>query len=268
MESNAEIRRYLNRIKKSRPVIHCITNTVTVNDCANLALALGASPTMAHHEKEVEEIAAGADALVCNLGATECMDAMFLAGRKAHDLGHPIVLDPVGVAGSSYRRKKCMDLIHYINPTCIRGNYSELLALMEQHNTAIGVDTADKSLDPQSLKQLAEDLHCILVASGPKDWITDGMRIESCERGHAMMAYITGSGCMSTVAIGIFLTADVSLESVAASCAFMGKAGEIAAKGTKEAHGGTMTFHDLFLDQISLQVILQEDNICPGLNCF
>lgn len=260
MESDAEIRTYLNRIKTLHPVIHCITNTVTMNDCANLALALGASPTMAHHEKEVEEIAAGADALVCNLGATECLGAMFLAGEKAHDLAHPIVLDPVGVAGSSYRRKKCMDLIRHIEPTCIRGNYSEMLALMEQHNMAAGVDAVDKSMDPQRLKQLAEELDCILVASGPTDWITDGKRIESCERGHAMMSYITGSGCMSTVAIAAFLTADLSVESVAASCAFMGKAGEIAADGTKKVHGGSMTFHDLFLDQVSLQGILWKDN--------
>lgn len=260
MESDVEIRKYLNRIRQAHPVIHCITNTVTMNDCANLALALGASPTMAHHEQEVEEIAAGADALVCNLGATECLDAMFLAGKKAHDLDHPIVLDPVGVAASSYRRKKCMDLIRHIEPTCIRGNYSEMLALMGQHNTAVGVDAADKSLDPQRLKQLAKDLHCILVASGSTDWITDGQRLESCERGHAMMSYITGSGCMSTVAIGAFLTADLSVESVYASCELMGKAGETAAKRTKEVHGGTMTFHDLFLDHLSLQGILGQDN--------
>lgn len=260
MESDVEIRKYLNRIRQAHPVIHCITNTVTMNDCANLALALGASPTMAHHEKEVEEIAAGADALVCNLGATECLDAMFLAGKKAHDLGHPIVLDPVGVAGSSYRRKKCMDLVRHIEPTCIRGNYSEMLALMGQHNTAVGVDAADKSLDPQRLKQLAEELDCILVASGPTDWITDGKRIESCERGHVLMSYITGSGCMSTVAIAAFLTADPSVESVHASCELMGKAGEAAAKRTKEVHGGSMTFHDLFLDHLSLQGILWEDN--------
>lgn len=260
MESDVEIRKYLNRIRQAHPVIHCITNTVTMNDCANLALALGASPTMAHHEKEVEEIVAGADALVCNLGATECLDAMFLAGKKAHDLGHPIVLDPVGVAGSSYRREKCMDLVRHIEPTCIRGNYSEMLALMGQHNTAVGVDAADKSLDPQRLKQLAKDLHCILVASGPTDWITDGKRITSCERGHVMMSYITGSGCMSTVAIATFLTADPSVESVYASCELMGKAGEAAAKRTKEVHGGSMTFHDLFLDQLSLRGILWEDN--------
>lgn len=260
MESDVEIRTYLNRIRQAHPVIHCITNTVTMNDCANLALALGASPTMAHHEKEVEEIAAGADALVCNLGATECLDAMFLAGKKAHDLGHPIVLDPVGVAGSSYRRKKCMDLVRHIEPTCIRGNYSEMLALMGQHNTAVGVDAADKSLDPQRLKQLAEELDCILVASGPTDWITDGKRIASCERGHVMMSYITGSGCMSTVAIATFLTAELSVESVYASCELMGKAGEAAAKRTKEVHGGSMTFHDLFLDHLSLQGILWEDN--------
>lgn len=82
MESDAEIRTYLNRIKTLHPVIHCITNTVTMNDCANLALALGASPTMAHHTLEVEEITAGTNALVCNLGATECLEAMELAGEK------------------------------------------------------------------------------------------------------------------------------------------------------------------------------------------
>lgn len=100
---------------------------------------------------------------------------------------------------------------------------------------AAGVDAVDKSMDPQRLKQLAEELDCILVASGPTDWITDGKRIESCERGHAMMSYITGSGCMSTVAIATFLTADLSVESVAASCAFMGQAGSCGRQAQKSA---------------------------------
>lgn len=260
MESDAEIRTYLNRIKTLHPVIHCITNTVTMNDCANLALALGASPTMAHHEKEVEEIAAGADALVCNLGATECLDAMFLAGEKAHDLAHPIVLDPVGVAGSSYRRKKCMDLIRHIEPTCIRGNYSEILALMRQRNTAVGVDAADTDMDLDALQQFADEVHEIVVASGEKDYITDGKRLYVCERGHRMMSHITGSGCMSSVALATFLAVEPSIESANACCHFLGQMGELAAKQTEERAGGTMTFRELFLDAVSLQGILWKDN--------
>ena len=128
MEKDKEplLREYLNKIKQIHPIVHCITNTITVNDCANMVLALGASPTMAHHTLEVEEITAGTNALVCNLGATECLEAMELAGEKAAALGHPIVLDPVGVAGSTFRRNKCMALMERVHPTCIRGNYSEI----------------------------------------------------------------------------------------------------------------------------------------------
>ena len=116
-------------IKKTRPVIHCITNAVTVNDCANILLAAGASPTMAHHPLEVEEITEGAAALVCNLGAIADFEAMEKAGKKADEMGHAIVLDPVGISGSTYRRMKCQTLIKEIHPTCSRGNYSEIRAL-------------------------------------------------------------------------------------------------------------------------------------------
>lgn len=94
------------KIQQKRPIIHCITNAVTVNDCANILLAAGASPTMAHHPCEVEEITAGTAALICNFGAISDYEAMKTAGKRAHALGHPIVIDPVGVSGSSYRREK------------------------------------------------------------------------------------------------------------------------------------------------------------------
>ena len=118
-------------IKNKRPVIHCITNAVTVNDCANILLAAGASPTMAHHPLEVEEITEGAAALVCNLGAIADFEAMEKAGKKADEMGHAIVLDPVGISGSTYRRMQCQTLIKEIHPTCIRGNYSEIRALLK-----------------------------------------------------------------------------------------------------------------------------------------
>ena len=123
------------KIQQKRPIIHCITNAVTVNDCANILLAAGASPTMAHHPCEVEEITAGTAALICNFGAISDYEAMETAGKRAHALGHPIVIDPVGVSGSSYRRKKCLELMKIIHPTCIRGNYSEIQALLHNCGT-------------------------------------------------------------------------------------------------------------------------------------
>ena len=89
------------KIQQKRPIIHCITNAVTVNDCANILLAAGASPTMAHHPCEVEEITAGTAALICNFGAISDYEAMKTAGKRAHALGHPIVIDPVGVFGKN-----------------------------------------------------------------------------------------------------------------------------------------------------------------------
>ena len=240
------------KIKQQRPIIHCITNAVTVNDCANILLAAGASPTMAHHPLEVEEITAGTQALICNLGAIADYEAMEKAGKVADSLGHAIVIDPVGVSGSSYRREKCQALIEEIHPTCIRGNYSEIRALMEHRSTVSGVDSGDKSLNIEGMKQYAKECHVILIASGEKDIITDGAETYFCENGDAKMAQITGSGCMSSVMLGAFLGVEQSVQSAAACCAFVGIAGEIAAEKTDACGGGTMTFRNQFIDEISL----------------
>ena len=226
-----------NKIQEERPIIHCITNAVTVNDCANILLAAGASPTMAHHPLEVEEITAGTKALVCNFGAIADYEAMEKAGRVADELGHAIVIDPVGVSGSSYRREKCQTLIENIHPTCIRGNYSEIRALMEHCSTVTGVDSGDKNLDTEAMRQYADKYHLIMIASGEKDIITDGTAIYICENGDAKMAKITGSGCMSSVMLGAFLGTEPSVQSAAACCAFVGIAGELASEKT-DACGG------------------------------
>lgn len=257
-----------NRIQRERPIIHCITNAVTVNDCANILLAAGASPTMAHHPMEVEEITAGTKALVCNFGAIAEYEAMEKAGRVAEKLGHAIVIDPVGVSGSGYRREKCQALIEQIHPTCVRGNYSEIRALMEHCSTVTGVDAGDKSLDIEALKMYAESYHVIVVASGETDIITDGTTTYFCENGDAKMARITGSGCMSSALLGAFLSIENSLESVAACCAFVGLAGELAAEKTAQAQGGTMTFRLQFIDTISLissqnEIFLKNKIIIP-----
>lgn len=225
------------KIQQKRPIIHCITNAVTVNDCANILLAAGASPTMAHHPCEVEEITAGTASLICNFGAISDYEAMKTAGKRAHALGHPIVIDPVGVSGASYRREKCLELMKIIHPTCIRGNYSEIQALLQNCGTVTGVDAAEDALAeaeetdlPELMKQYAKENQMILVASGETDLITDGSCVYRCHNGSPMMARITGSGCMSTVMLGAFLSAENSVESAVACCAFTGIAENLRRK--------------------------------------
>lgn len=247
------------KIQREKPILHCITNAVTVNDCANILLAAGASPTMAHHPCEVEEITSGAAALVCNFGAIADYEAMELAGARAHALGHPIVIDPVGVSGSSYRRQKCLALIQKIHPTAIRGNYSEIQALMDNSSTITGVDAEKSALSTteeadfiQRMKQYAGNERIFLIASGAEDLITDGVSVFACSNGDPMMAKITGSGCMSSVMLGAFLAAESSVESAVACCAFLGRCGELAAEETRQKKRGTMTFRQLMIDAVSL----------------
>ena len=247
-------------IKRSRPLVHCITNMVTVNDCANILLAAGASPTMAHHPLEVEEVTAECKSLVCNMGAMEYFDAMETAGKKALTLGHPIVLDPVGAAGASFRRNSCLNLIKEIHPTCIRGNYSEIKALYLEQKTGMGVDVQEKDRKKehaledaaQAAKNLAARLKCYVVASGIKDIISDGKQIITVHNGSEMMSRVTGMGCMSSAMLGAFLSVENSLESAAACCIVMGICGEIAEEETCRIGAGIGTFHIKFLDAVSL----------------
>lgn len=247
------------KIREQRPIIHCITNAVTVNDCANILLAAGASPTMAHHPLEVAEITEGAAALVCNFGAIADYEAMLAAGCCAHELKHAIVVDPVGVSGSTYRRNQCAAYIKAVHPTCIRGNYSEMKALIENCKTVTGVDAAseDQQADGRDaliheMEQYAAREQIILTASGETDIITDGHKTYLCKNGDPLMARITGAGCMSSVMLGAFLSVETSVRSAAACCAYMGIAGELAAERTHACGGGTMTFRDQLIDEISL----------------
>ena len=147
---------------------------------------------------------------------------------------------------------QCQTLIKEIHPTCIRGNYSEIRALLKDRNTVTGVDASDKSVDVESMKQYAKVQKTILIASGAVDVITDGVEVFECRRGHEMMAHITGSGCMSSVMLGAFLGTEATIEAAAACCSFIGLCGEAAAEKTKECQGGTMTFRNAFIDEVSL----------------
>ena len=166
-----EYHEILRTVRERRPLIQCITNFVTVNDCANILLASGASPTMAQDIREVEEAVADADGLVCNLGAIDFVDSMILAGKRANELGIPVVLDPVAAGGTALRRELSKKLLEEVHFSSIRGNASEIRALAGQMSRGSGVDvcTSDAMTEEnlaQSMalvRQLAQDLHSVKI---------------------------------------------------------------------------------------------------------
>ena len=239
-------------VEKRRPVVQCITNIVTVNDCANALLAIGGSPTMAHHPEEMADFAAVSDALVCNMGATESLDAMMAAGMASKN-GRPVVIDPVGCASSAFRRGKCLELIKAVQPSCIRGNAAEIKALATDHNTGRGVDDLEAETPDaaRSAMDLARKTGAIVVASGETDYIADGIRLYEVKGGTAWMSRVTGTGCMLSSLLGAFLAVENSALSAAACCAMMNICAEKALTETAGRQGGTGTFHICLMDALS-----------------
>ena len=255
MSEKQKIEDFSIKIREQRPLVHCITNHVTVNDCANILLAVGASPTMAHHPLEVEEITQGCHSLVCNLGATDDYEAMLIAVSAAGKAGHPIVLDPVGVGASTFRREQCWKMINTSQISCIRGNLSEIRALSENQTTAAGVDAQE---DTQTLEEkdklvmeFSKRVGSIVVVSGEVDIVSDGVQCVHIMTGSPMMAKVTGCGCMSSALIGAYLAVENSMEAVVVACTMMGRCGELAEQSTKEMRGGTMTFRMQLIDEMS-----------------
>ena len=247
------VSRYGGRVFSLRPVVQCITNIVTVNDCANALLAVGASPTMAHHPEEMADFASITDALVLNMGATESLEAMHIAGAAASSRRHPVVIDPVGCAGSAWRRRQCLSLIDEVHPALIRGNAAEIRALLLHRNTGRGVDdtAAEEKSVPDICAALARNTGAIVIASGAVDYISDGTKVLAVPGGSPLMARITGSGCMLSSLLGAYMAAEVSPESAWACCRRMALAGEAAAKKTAECGGGTGTFHIALMDALT-----------------
>ena len=246
------------RVEKSRPVVQCITNIVTVNDCANALLAIGGSPTMAHHPEEMADFAAVSDALVCNMGATESLEAMMAAGLASKNgntekTKRPIVIDPVGCASSAFRRGKCLELIKAVQPSCIRGNAAEIRALATDHDTGRGVDDLETETPyaARSAMDLARKTGAIVVASGETDYVTDGIRLYEVKGGTAWMSRVTGTGCMLSSLLGAFLAVENSALSAAACCAMMNACAERALAETVRRQGGTGTFHICLMDALS-----------------
>lgn len=254
-----DLKSTLTAVRGNKPLVQCITNFVTVNDCANIILAAGGSPTMASHPLEVEEAVCGVQALVCNMGAIDKVDSMILAGKAANRLGIPVVLDPVGAGGTQLRRdavKRLLDEVHF---TVIRGNASEIRYLAGQQSAGSGVDVSDvDEITERNLEsavsmaaELAERLDTVIAVSGKIDVISDGK--ESCVfyNGCATMARITGSGCMLTALIGAFCGGNREpFSAVCSAVAAMGVCGEIAEAKRLRNGTGNATFRTDLIDAV------------------
>ena len=250
----------LQLVREKAPLVQCITNFVTVNDCANIILASGGSPSMSEDIREVEESVCGASALVCNMGAIDFVDSMIVAGKKANSLDTPVVLDPVAAGGTQLRRDMSGRLLQNVHFAAIRGNASEIRFLAGQQTPGSGVDVrAGDAVTEENLAEaiamteaLAKKLGSVIAISGALDVISDGAQTVILRNGCATMARITGSGCMLTSMIGAFCGAmpEDPFSATVAAMAVMGIAGELAEKRRMENGTGNATFRNDLIDAV------------------
>jgi hydroxyethylthiazole kinase len=223
----------LAEIRRTAPLVHNITNYVVMNNTANALLALGASPAMVHATDEVEEFVGISRALVVNIGTLSApwIAAMRAAAERAHRLGIPWALDPVGVGATTFRNTVAADLMHR-RPAVIRGNASEILALAGAGARTKGVDSthqANTAVD--AARELAHRTGATVAVTGATDYVTDGSRLAALHNGHPLMARVTGMGCTATAIVGAFLAVERdSFRAAVQALTVLGVAGEVAAE--------------------------------------
>lgn len=253
----------MDNVTRSKPLVHCITNTVTINDCANIVLACGGSPIMADDIREVEEIIAICSALYLNIGTLNkrTVDSMLAAGKKANELGIPIIFDPVGAGASKLRTTVSLDIIENLKCSVIRGNMSEVKTLYYGHGLTKGVDVASEDMLLESNKneviQMAKELNirtgAVIAITGETDLIVDFNQVYLIRNGHVLMEKMTGAGCMLTAMIAAYCGANPERKADAAVTAIciMGVSGELAYKNVIERKTGTGSFRAYLMDEVS-----------------
>ena len=255
------LKNMLETVRKNCPLVHNITNYVTVNDCANIILACGASPIMADDENEVEEITTICGGLNINIGTLNkrTIASMLKAGKKANELNHPVVLDPVGAGASALRTETATKLLKEVKFSVIRGNISEIKTLALGSGTTKGVDAdvADKVTEENLdeiiafAKAFAAKTGAVIAITGAIDIVADAEKAYCIRNGHPMMSSITGTGCQLSAMTTAFVTAnqDNPLEAAAAAVSAMGYAGEVAHTRLSEMDGNS-SYRNYIIDAI------------------
>ena len=250
----------LNEVKSKNPLTHCITNFVTVNDCANAVLAIGASPIMSEDIEEVAEVVSIADALVINIGklSHEQVEAMKISSAQANKINTPVILDPVGVGISQLRTEIT--------------TIAKLTGRISESNTAKGVDVSESDIITQDnlnenadvISKLAAKLDTVILASGPIDILSDGETTIAIDNGDEMMPYITGSGCMLSSIVGSCIGATNPLEGTMLAALLMTIAGEKARSKVDSENAGTGSFRAYLIDylyKLDGQTLINKSNI-------
>lgn len=240
----ASICRDLERIREQRPLIHSITNFVVMNETANAILCLGGLPIMAHAAEEVAEMVGIANALVLNIGTLQpdWIDAMEAAGKRANELGVPVILDPVGAGATRLRTGSSRRLLESVQVSVVRGNRGEIAALIGVESEVRGVESISASATSEEVAvRFAQTYGCCAAVTGAVDVVSDGKRTARISNGDPMLARLVGTGCMSDVVVAAF--AAVNTDPFEAACGGLvafGIAGELAA-GVSGGKPGT--FH-------------------------
>lgn len=249
------------QVRKHAPLIHNMTNRVSINDCANILLACGASPIMAEAIEEVEEITAMCDGLVLNMGmpGRQKIEAMKKAGKRANALHIPVVLDPVGVGASAFRREAVSELLKEVRFTVIRGNFSEIRTLMCGVCVTRGVDAeptdlmGEKNLyqNVKTVTAFAEKSGAIVVATGKNDIVSDGRKAYWIQNGHSMMQTVTGVGCQLSALAAAYVAANPkhTLEAVTAAVSAIGVCGELAYERMSDLDGNA-SYRNYLIDAV------------------
>lgn len=251
----------LENVRNQAPLIHNITNYVTVNDCANILLACGASPIMSDDLGEVEEITSLCGGLNINIGTLNqhTIPAMLAAGKKANALGHPVVLDPVGAGASALRTRTALRLLEEIHFTVVRGNMSEIKTLASGGGRTQGVDAAvadrvtEETLDQAVAfaKTFAKKINAVVAITGAIDIVADETAAYCIRNGHAAMSRVTGTGCQLSAMTAAYITANPgsALTAAAAAVCAMGLCGETAMKRMTAADGNA-SYRTYILDAV------------------
>lgn len=251
----------MDNVRKNVPLVHNITNYVTVNDVANILLACGGSPIMSDEPEDVEDITSVCGGLNINIGTLHqsSIEGMLLAGKKANELGHPVLLDPVGAGASRLRTDTALRIMKEIKLTVIRGNISEIKTLAYGSGTTKGVDAdvadavTEETLNDAIafVKNFARKTSCIIAVTGAIDLVSDGEICYVIRNGRPEIGKITGTGCQLSGMMTAYVTANQEkpLEAAASAVCIMGLAGEIGWSRMQEGDGNA-TYRNRIIDAV------------------
>jgi len=240
---------FLEAVREKKPLVHHLTNWVTIYDCAQVVKSFGASPVMAHAPEEVADMAGLASALVLNIGTltSEFIKSMKIAARAANNRNIPVVLDVCGAGATAFRNKKSFELIDATRISIIKGNGSEVARIAGRDVHTRGVDATDVRADLREIASfLAKERRCTVVITGKEDIVADFKTMYVVQNGNEMMSRVVGTGCMAASVIGTFVGASPHdpIVAAAAGLSCFGIAAELAAKKC----GGPASFKQELLD--------------------